>query len=175
MSTNDIGGNDRATVLREAFDRSFAQAPSAGAAAVDDLLAISLRGDRYALRLGELSGLFADKTVTWLPSPVAALLGIAGFRGTVLPVYDLGMLLGRPKAAAPRWLAVAKAAPLALAFDGFDGLLRARADDVVRDARPEPRGRHIREILHGDIARPIIHVASILETLVTGGGRGGLS
>jgi chemotaxis signal transduction protein len=175
MSANDIRGDDRASALRDAFDRSFAHAPSAGAAAVDDLLAISLGGDRYALRLAELSGLFADKTVMWLPSPVAELLGIAGFRGTVLPVYDLGMLLGRPKAAAPRWLAVAKAAPLALAFDGFDGLLRARPDEVVPDARPEARGRHIQEILQGDVARPIIHVASVLETLVAGGARGGLS
>jgi purine-binding chemotaxis protein CheW len=175
MSASDIGGDDRANALREAFDRSFVHASSAGAAAIDDLLAISLGGDRHALRLAELSGLFADKTVMWLPSPVAELLGIAGFRGTVLPVYDLGMLLGRPKAAAPRWLVVTKAAPVALAFDGFDGLLRARSNEVVPDARPEPRRRHIREILQGDLARPIIHVASVLETLVTGGERGNLS
>jgi len=44
--------------------------------------------------MAEVSGLFADKKVTRLPSPVSELSGIAGLRGAVLPVYDLAMLLG---------------------------------------------------------------------------------
>ena len=85
---------DRVTELRDAFDRSFAQAPSTEAAAVENLLAIRVGAHPYALRMAEVSGLFADKKVTRLPSPVSELSGIAGLRGAVLPVYDLAMLLG---------------------------------------------------------------------------------
>ena len=94
MTTSDTREADRVTELRDAFDRSFAQAPSTEAAAVENLLAIRVGAHPYALRMAEVSGLFADKKVTRLPSPVPEFSGIAGFRGVVLPVYDLAMLLG---------------------------------------------------------------------------------
>ena len=117
------------------------------------------------LRLGELSGLFADKKVTWLPSPVSELRGIAGFRGAVLPVYDLGMLLGCPRAAAPRWMVVTAAARIGLAFEGFDGYLSVRDAVIVPEARTETREWHVREILRAGFARPIIYLPSILEAI----------
>jgi chemotaxis signal transduction protein len=172
MSSDHAPAVDLVRALREAFDESFARVPDAGAAASADLLAISAGGDNLVLRLAELSGLFADKTVIGLPSPVPALLGIAGLRGTILPVYDLGLLLGKSKAAAPRWLVVAAAAPVGFAFERFDGFVRARPDAVVPHTGLDAGGRHIREILHADIVRPIVHLPSILETLANGAGAG---
>jgi chemotaxis signal transduction protein len=159
--------NERADELRQAFDRSFALAPNteADADAVENLLAVRVGSRPYVLRLAEVSGLFVDRKVTWLPSPVTELLGITGLRGTVLPVYDLGMLLGCPRAAAPRWLLVAAATPVGLAFDGFDGYLSVQPDAIVPAFRAESRERHVREILQTGVARPIIRLSSVLETI----------
>jgi chemotaxis signal transduction protein len=134
MTVSDAPSS-RAAELRDAFDRSFTQAPSPEAGAVENLLAIRLGANPYALRLSDVSGLFADKNTTWLPSPVPELLGMAGIRGTVLPVYDLGMLLGCPRAAAPRWLVVAAGAPVALAFEAFDGYMSVRAGGIEQQVQ----------------------------------------
>lgn len=165
MSVSTALRNNRAADLRAAFDRSFAYAARSEAGVVESLLGIRIGGNPYGLRLGELSGLFADKKITRLPSPVSELLGIAGFRGAVLPVYDLGMLLGCPRAAAPRWMVVAAAAQIALAFEGSDGYLSAEGTVIVPEARTESRDWHVREILRAEFARPIIYLPSILEAI----------
>ena len=43
-----------------------------------------------------------------------------GHRGQVLPLYDLRALLGRGTSSSIRWWAMVRAAPLALAVEGFD-------------------------------------------------------
>jgi purine-binding chemotaxis protein CheW len=173
MSGDVARVNVSADELRLAFDRSFATAPSAenDTASTENLLAVRVGSHPYALRLAEVSGLFADKKITWLPSPSAALRGIAGLRGTVIPVYDLGMLLGYPRAAAPRWLLVTATTPVGLSFDGFDGYLSVRRGAIVPEARVEAVERHVREVLHAEVARPIIHLPSVLEAIRNLGGR----
>jgi chemotaxis signal transduction protein len=123
------------------------------------------------VRLADVSGLFTDKRVTWLPGPTAALRGIAGLRGTILPVYDLGLLLGYPRATAPRWLLVTAVTPVGLAFDGFDGHLSVRPDEIVPEARPEAAERHVREILPGEAGRGIIDLASVVAAIGNLSGR----
>lgn len=176
MTTSDGRETDRVTELREAFDRSFAQAPSSEAAAVENLLAIRVGADPYVLRMTEVSGLFADKKVTRLPSPVSELSGIAGFRGAVLPVYDLAMLLGYPRAASPRWLVVIAVTPVALAFDSFDGYLNTQEAEIVQEARPEEHERHVRAVVQTvDLVRPLISLASVLEWIRSRASRDGLA
>jgi len=164
--------NARVGAMRTAFDRSFALAPGAqiGAAAVENVLTVRLGPHPYALRLADVSGLFVDRNVTWLPSPVAELLGIAGLRGTILPVYDLGMLLGHRRAAAPRWLLVAAATPVGLAFDGFDGYLSVRREAIVPASRGETLEPYVREMLRAEITRSVIHLPSVLEAIRNLGG-----
>jgi chemotaxis signal transduction protein len=175
VKAGDVDLINRAAALRAEFDRSFAAAPAAAATAVEDLLAIGIEGDSYLLRLAEVSGLHVDKRLMWLPSPVAELIGLAGFRGRVLPVYDLGMLLGKPRAAAvPRWTVVDASGRAGLAFDAFSGFLRARPETIVPDAR-EARGRHVRDVLQGDMIRPIVDLTSILQTLDRSGASGQIS
>jgi chemotaxis signal transduction protein len=165
MTPGDVSADDRAAQLRAAFDQSFARISIAESTALENLLAIRIGADRYALRLADASGLFADKKVTWLPSPAPELLGVAGFRGVMLPVYDLGMLLGLSKAAAPRWLVVTAATPVGLAFEGFDGFLRVRPEAIVARVRDGARERHVAAFLEAEVARPVIDVASVLATI----------
>lgn len=156
---------DTAAALRLAFDRSFELAPATETGAVAGLLAIRLGTSRYVVRLTDVAGLHADKRISPLPSPVPELRGLAGLRGTVLPVYDLGMLLGFPRAAAARWLLVTAVTPIGLAFDGFDGYESVAADAFVTEVRPGARERHVREVLRTEGARPVIDVPSIVETI----------
>lgn len=159
----DVSLEQRAARLRDEFDRAFAHEPALTGEGVENFLQIRIGADGYVLRLGDVAGLFVDKTVTWLPSPVPELLGIAGFRGVVLPVYDLGALLGYPRAGTPRWLLRAAGAPIALAFEGFDGYLHLTAATVLPQAHA--RRDHVRETLRTDVTRPIIHVPSVLDTI----------
>jgi chemotaxis signal transduction protein len=168
MSGHEAGGNERAAdALRQAFDRSFTLAldTDVDTAGVENLLAVRVGSRPYALRLAEVSGLLVDKKVTWLPSPVAELLGIVGLRNMLLPIYDLGMLLGCPRAVAPRWILVAAARPVGLAFEGFDGYLSARSGAIVADTRPQGIERPVREILNAEAGRPLIHLPSVLDTI----------
>lgn len=163
-----LGASERADALRQAFDRSFTRAPNAetDTATVENLLAVRVGSQSCVLRLAEVSALCADKKVTWLPSSSAALLGIAGLRGTVLPIYDLGMLLGWPKAAAPRWLLVTAVTPVGLAFDAFDGYLSVPSEAIVPEAGAEAHARHVRDVVRTvDLVRPLVSLSSVLESI----------
>jgi chemotaxis signal transduction protein len=156
---------DRAAELRQLFDRSFAQALRADDAGTESLLAVRIRSHGYAVRLSDIAGVFVDKKVTPLPSAVAELLGLAGFRGTVLPVYNLGRLLGYTSAQPPPWLIVTAGTAVGLAFDAFDGHLRVDPGAIVPDLRGGLREQHVRDVLHADVARPIVDVASVLASI----------
>jgi chemotaxis signal transduction protein len=146
---------ERAAELRRDFDRSFAEPPRARRPPSVDLLAIRLGGEPFALRLSTVAGVFASKKLTPLPGASPDLLGIAGFRGSVVPVYDLAMLLGYPASDRPRWLVLAAAQPVALAFEGLDGYLRLPLDRIARPEQPQPTRAHVRELAQvADPRRP---------------------
>jgi purine-binding chemotaxis protein CheW len=130
-----ISVDGRIDRLREEFDRSFAEPARSHDAEQVELLAVGAGGRPYALRLSQTAGLHPDRPVTPLPGPVPALLGLAGFAGSVVPVYDLASLLGHPGPGRPRWLVLATGSPsLALAFHELDGHLRVAADAIVTEA-----------------------------------------
>ena len=57
-------------------------------------------------------------------------------------------------------------------FDRFDDHMRVSPDAIVPELRAAARGRHVRDVLHGDGLRPIVHVPSVLasiESLLPGG------
>ena len=154
---------DRVARLRGDFDRSFAEPARVGGGDSVELLAIGVGGRPYALRLSHASAVHPDRPVTPLPSTVSALLGIAGFAGTVVPVYDLAALLGHPIAERPRWLVLTTGAPpLALAFHELHHHLRVPVHDVI-DGHTEDGGDGPRGSLQGmvrlpDGNRPIVDV-----------------
>jgi chemotaxis signal transduction protein len=159
-------GMRSAAQLRQEFDAAFARPLQAGTQPMEDHLAIRLAGDPHALCLAEIAVLAALGALTQVPGPRPELLGLIGLRGALVPVYDLRMLLGYTAVQAPRWVVVAAAAPVALAFDGFDGHLRLpRAARTQPDDPRLPR-RHVPEVLHtAPQARPLVAVAAVLETI----------
>jgi chemotaxis signal transduction protein len=168
MTPQDPGRGTTAAELKRAFDRSFAEAPAVAREAHDDLLEIRVGGDPYAVSLADTGGLFADTRITPLPGSVTEMCGVAGLRGSLLPVYDLGALLGYAKGKVPRWLLVTARTPVALAFDGFERHLSMPRAAIA--PAPDPgvsgRSRHIHDIVRTDtVVCPIIHMASVLEAI----------
>jgi chemotaxis signal transduction protein len=151
---------ERTAELRADFDRSFAQPARRHDVEHDELLAIRSAGRPYALRLSQTSGLYPDRPVTALPGPLSALLGVAGFGGAIVPVYDLAALLGHGVPDRPRWLVLAVGAPaLALAFHELDGHVQVPSESIIAE------GFGARDILRGMVPlpggiRPIVDVSA---------------
>lgn len=161
--------------LRGEFDRSFTEPARSHAVDHVELLAVRAGGRPYALRLSQTAGLHPDRPVTPLPGPLPALLGLAGFAGTVVPVYDLASLLGHPGAGHPRWLVVAAGSPaLALAFHELDGHVRVAADAIVAEAANDGAGCLRGMVTLAGGTRPIVDVpaARALVHTLTGHGPG---
>jgi chemotaxis signal transduction protein len=155
--------------LRRAFDRSFAEAPLRESEAWESLLTIRIGGDPYALRLLEVAGLFAGRVVTPLPTPVPALLGIAGFRARLVPVYDLRSLLGRARSeSAPRWMVSAAGDDdVCLAFEQFEAHVRVPLAALARDEAGARR--HVTHVARTpDGVRAVVHIPSLLEAIKAG-------
>jgi chemotaxis signal transduction protein len=168
MSIAASGLAERAAELRSTFDRAFAVPLRAEGAAKTDLIAIRVGSEPCAIRLTDIAGLFADRKITRVPSGKSALLGIAGFRGALVPAYSLGILLGLSGTQAPRWLVIATAAPVALAFDAFEGHLRASADAILpRQSHRQMHGFAPSFIRAGALVRPVIDLASVVAALGT--------
>lgn len=168
MSTalSDVAG--RAAEFRLAFDRGFAEPFHIDTSIKDDLLAIRVSGQACAIRLSEITGLFADKKITGVPGSGSALRGIAGFRGAILPVYDLAIVLGHSASQSPRWLVAAAAAPVALAFETFECQLRVAREEILPQAsRPDQRGYAREFVRTANFAGPIMHLPSILDAIKT--------
>lgn len=159
--------SERAAMLRQAFDQAFAAASADSTVSTQAFLAIGVGGDNYALRLPEISELFVDKKVVPLPSQSADLLGIASFRGELVAVYDLRILLGYPAGAPPRWLVlVAEDAPVGLAFDQLDGYFDVPPEAVAPATGMEYTPQHLTETVNaGGSIRMVISVTSILNAI----------
>jgi chemotaxis signal transduction protein len=148
--------SDRLADLRADFDRSFGEPARRHDEEHAELLAVRAGGRAYALRLSQTSGLFPDRPVTPLPGPIPALLGVAGFSGGIVPVYDLAALLGHPAPDRPHWLVLtAGSPPLALAFHELDGHVRVPASSIMAEGAGGSGSRRGMVPLPGGI-RPIV-------------------
>jgi chemotaxis signal transduction protein len=160
--------------MRRRFDGAFAAAPADRNEDVDSFLAMRINGDGYALRVREVAGFAAARKIVPLPSPIAEMLGIAGIRGSVVPVFSLAALLGYARGEeAPRWFVLcAGAEPIALGFRDFDGYLELPRPDVsalgeAGDAGNGGAGRaHVRHVVRasGEV-RGVIDVPSVVKAI----------
>ena len=130
----------RATELRDAFDRAFADAPARERGAQYELLQIELAGEPYAIALADISSLHVDLAIVAVPARAPALLGVIALRGAIVPVYDLRRLLGLAATRPPRWAVLA--GDNAFAFDhvaGHFSVAELPAGRVIqRDGRSHP-------------------------------------
>ncbi len=163
----DSATPERLAALRAAFDLSFAEPPLPPTAQIEDLLIVQVGGRPYAIRVSEISGLFADRSITPVPGPIPELLGVAGFRGSIVAVYDLGLLLGHGPSPTPRWLVLDSGSPvLGLAFNSIDGHLRAPAGSIAlatldgADANGARGSAH--EVVHtAEGVRPVLGIVAV--------------
>jgi chemotaxis signal transduction protein len=132
--------------LRREFDEGFARPSRIDDSSMQDLLAIRVGGDSYAVRLGQVVGLVPKQKIVALPSPVPELLGLAGLRGGVVPIYSLGALLGYPAGAERTpWTILIGPELLGLAFEKFEGHLRISPADLATERGGGSRP-HVAEI-----------------------------
>jgi chemotaxis signal transduction protein len=166
MSEGQSRLGDRAAALRLEFDRSFAEPLQLDTTPSEDLLAIRVGSEACAIRLSEIDGLLADKKITRVPGHATALLGIAGFRGAIMPVYNLAAFLGDPMGETPRWIAIMSGKPIALAFEAFEGHLRVPRTAILPQQAGEPARKYVREFVRMEkIVRPVLHLPFILEAI----------
>jgi hypothetical protein len=112
MTTVMRGLDERVTDLRRAFDDAFGASPRGAPEATVDLLAVRIAGDPYAFDARGLVSLAPCPNVVPVPSRRPGLVGLVGVRGTLVPVYGLGVLLGYEPSRAPApWLALAAPIP----------------------------------------------------------------
>jgi len=159
---------DLAADLRRTFDQSFAEPAAEVHEEAEALLGVRVADTGYALRLGELAGIFVARRIVPVPTSAASLLGLAGIRGVATPVYSLGELLGHPSSPAPpRWIVLARAEPVGFAVDELDGHLRVLRSELSPVQGEATRG-HVRETARvSGVLRPIVSVPSLVGTLKT--------
>ncbi|BCJ92243.1 hypothetical protein IZ6_29780 [Terrihabitans soli] len=155
--------SQRAAEMRAEFDRIFADESRVETALYCDVVIVEAGAQLCAIRLSELSGIVAGKTIVPVPGASVALRGVAGIRGAILPVYDLAVLIGRPPAASPRWLAVAASASLALSFDRFERQLRIEESCFLASA---PQSAHRGGVVRSDAySGPVLDLGAILKDI----------
>jgi purine-binding chemotaxis protein CheW len=172
-------GPSIAANLGRAFDLAFVERTSVEAprgevaSQLVGLLGLRVAGDRYGVPIADIVGLLPKQTIVALPSAVPELLGIAGVRGGLMPVYSLGALLGyRGVAETCPWIIVVGAERIGLAFETFEGYLRVSSAEIAveRDAGPRP---HVAQTARlGDSFVGIVDLRSI-QRVVEEKARGG--
>jgi chemotaxis signal transduction protein len=175
--TTPGGVGERLLAIQRAFDEAFAMAPRPSRGTFEDLLAVRLAGDPYALRLRDIAGLVVSRKVVPLPSGRPELLGVTGHRGSIVAVYSLAALLGYGTDSKPTpWLALAGGSePVGLAFEELEGFLRLPSGDV-HTASPGEGARPFagEVVLVGSLLRRVVDIPSTLATLEVHAGNAGL-
>lgn len=154
--------------LKRAFDEAFEKPAVRETPDTRLLLAVQAGSLDIALSVSEIAIVMRCPRLTTLPSNQPALAGLAGIRGSLVAVYELGSLLGGPPTSVGRgWVAVAGARPTAAFL--FDELLRAEvvaSTDIRRGATSNrtPSSDQVVEI--AGTTRALVHLPDLLS-LVT--------
>jgi purine-binding chemotaxis protein CheW len=158
----------KAAKLREAFDLSFALPPPPASQEVEDLLAIRVAGDPYAIRLGDIAGMVTGCKVVAVPAAALDLLGLAGIRGDIVPVFGLASILGYSQPPeSPRWMILCGAdESIALAFSDFEGYLRIPKSCLHADENLCATRQYVSEAASTDaVLRSVISIPLILANI----------
>lgn len=131
-STPQSTAVQRLLALRESFDASFSRPPTPPQEPGTALLRVRVGNTSLAVRLEHLSGLHLLPRLVRLPGAPPTVLGLAGLRGQLIAVHDLGKLVGlSANEAAPRWLLLAGGSRrVGLAVADFEGHLRVSQEQL---------------------------------------------
>jgi chemotaxis signal transduction protein len=155
--------------LRNVFDRARAAPFSSGATErTENLLAIRVSRDAYAIRVGEISGLATDRKIIAFPTPIPELLGVASIRGALVPVYSLALLLGYgAETEQARWLALCgREESFALAFRDFEGYLRVPQAQLYAAEQKDVARTHVKHVVRAtDMVRAVVSIPLIREAI----------
>jgi chemotaxis signal transduction protein len=135
---------------------------------MENLIAIRVSGDAYAIRVSEISGLANDRKIVALPSAVPELLGVAGIRGGLVPVYSLAALLGySTEADQGRWLALSGGEePVGLAFSAFEGYVRVPQAQIYTADQKDAVRTHVKHVVRAAaMVRAVVSVPLIREMI----------
>jgi chemotaxis signal transduction protein len=155
---------ESASELRRSFDLAFVERPALRPDAFEAALAVCVASKPYALRAGDVAGLFKDWRVIAVPSPAQELLGLAGLYGSLIPVYDLAALLGHARPERLRWVVRAAGRdPIAFAFDAFEGQYRILREPGRTESASDERPRAAVSL--GGILRPILDLPSLVSAI----------
>jgi chemotaxis signal transduction protein len=160
----------RAQELRGAFDGEFAAAPRAPQHGLRDVLCIRVGGEPYAIRLDDIASLHAELRIVALPTRAPELLGAAAIRATVVPIYDLAIVLGAAGAVAQRWAVVHRGGRAGFAFEGYDGHARVAETTISAAAQ---RGHIAGQLVIDGQPRLIVDLGSVLNAIETRWNLGG--
>jgi purine-binding chemotaxis protein CheW len=153
--------------MRRLFDESFALAPPEQVTEPEPMLAITLEGEPFALRVREILGLAVKKEeIVPVPSRVPELLGLTGVRGIVVPVFSLARLLGfNSENGQVHWLVFCgeRQSPIALAIESMERLFEAPKTAIFM--RKEDLGhRYVNAtVCVGTSSRGLISISALVE------------
>lgn len=155
----------RLAELRGAFDAAFSRQATVHVRKTISVLAVRAAGTSFAVRVGDLAGVQPTPRIVGAVVWPDEMLGIAGVRGRVVPVYSLGRMLGRAERDDARWLlVVGREEPIALAISDVEGLREAPADAFVPLADAT---EHVREIVTvRELSLPVVDAASIAQRVL---------
>jgi chemotaxis signal transduction protein len=157
-----------AAELRQAFDLSFALPPPQASPGVEDLLTFRVTGDPYAIRLYDIAGMVTGRKVVPVPAATLDLLGLAGLRGGIVPVFGLSSILGYGQAPdSPRWMILCGAEePIALAFSDFEGHLRLPKSCLHADENLRATRQYVNQVASTDAGvRAVISIPLVVATI----------
>lgn len=156
--------HEAAAELARAFDAAFVHAPVTESESWEHVLAIQVGSAAHALRLPQIRGLYARRTIVPLPSALPELLGLMSVRSSIVPVYDLAALLGLAPEREPGWTVLAAELPIALGFSGLEGLRRVPREAIV-SALSHPEATATELLRTAEDVRPLIHLPRVLEAI----------
>jgi purine-binding chemotaxis protein CheW len=163
-----LEGSSKVVALRQTFDESFATPPARSSEDVENILLVRIAGDPYAIRLRDIAAVVAKRRVVPVPASSSHLIGLAGIRGDIVPVFDLAPLLGYAHGPdTSRWMLVcALEETIALAFSELEGYHRLPRSAFYVEGIPRLAHEHAPEFVRTSAgARPVINMLRIVATI----------
>jgi len=132
------------------------------------LVTFRLGRESYALPADQVRGAIACQSLVPIPSTPPHLLGITNFRGEILPVFDLGVLLGlASEPGEPAYFLIARpgADSAALGCDSCPDIVEVPGDDIKppRSTIASPAAPYLRgQVLVRDHALGVLDMDKVL-------------